>query len=344
MPWSKEFGQEKRAEGAMTRWGESGTFFGKLRGRGIPVIDRSFGDQRLARMQDAALQGGAERWAAVRAPLAAARGPEDLTFLVEGLQEVSGVERWTADVLAEHPDDTLALLVSGARHAGWAWQARGESLASGVPASQWNLFQERLKVAEEQLLEVAEREPDWAAPWYFLLACGRGTQVGPEVAESRFEEVCRRAPGHVAAHSQRLQQLCRKWGGSHEQMFAFAREAARRAPDGSGLGQLVATAHLEVWADSGGGENSTVLRDPAVVRELHAAAALSVHHPAFVRERDWAVGVNTFAMAFALAGEDAAARVMFRSVGKRVTRTPWRYLNAQSPVAPFLLWRDRVGG
>lgn len=344
MPWSREFGQDKRAEGAMTRWGEQGTFFGKLRGRGIPVVDRSFGDRRLARMQDAALRGGAERWAEVRAPLAAARGPEDLTFLVEGLQDVSGVERWTADVLAAHPDDTLALLVSGARHVGWAWQARGESWASSVPESQWDLFQERLKVAEDQLLAVAEREPGWAAPWYFLLACGRGMQVDAEVAERRFEEARRRAPGDVAAYSQRLQQLCRKWGGSHEQMFAFARETARSAPDGSGLGRLVAMAHLEMWADSGGGETSPVLRDPAVVRELHAAAALSVHHPAFVRERDWAVGVNTFAMAFALAGEDAAARVMFRSAGKNVTRTPWRYLNAQSPVASFLAWRDRVGG
>ncbi|WUH91422.1 hypothetical protein OG900_15790 [Streptomyces sp. NBC_00433] len=327
----------------MTPWGEAGTLLGKLRGRRVPVIDRSFGDPRLARMQAAAKDGGAEQWPPVRATLAAARGHEDLTFLVAGIMDTAGVERWTADVLAGRPDDTLALLVSGARHVGWAWQARGGYSASSVPEAQWKLFQERLVIAEERLLDVAEREPDWAAPWYFLQACGRGMQVDLDAAESRFAATCRRAPGHVAAHSQHLQQVSKKWGGSHERMFAFAREAARTAPDGSGLGQLVAMAHLEMWADASGDPDSRVLHDPAVVRELHAAAALSVHHPAYVRERDWAVGVNTFAMAFALAGEEAAARVMFRSVGNRVTTTPWQYLNGQSPVVPFLAWRERVG-
>lgn len=329
--------------GYLTRWGEEGTVLNKLRGRGIPVVDRSFGDRRLARMRDLAAGGGAECWTEVRATLSAARGPEDLTFLVEGVVGVSGVQRWTDDVLAAHPDDPLALLVSGAGHVGWAWKARGGARANAVPEPQRKLFGERLAIAEERLLDVAEREPDWAAPRYFLQICGRGLQVGPEAAESRFEATCRRAPGHVAAHAQHLQQLSRKWGGSHEQMFAFARTAVDAAPEGSGLGQLVAMAHLETWLDAGGDETSLFLHDPEVVRELHAAAARSVHHPAFVKERDWAVGVNTFAMAFALAGQDAAARVMFGSVGSRVTEKPWAYLDGRSPVVPFLAWRRRVG-
>ncbi|MFG1807418.1 hypothetical protein [Streptomyces sp. NPDC049040] len=324
-------------------WGGSGTLLGKLWGRKVPVVDPSFGDPRLARMRAAALEGGPGRWAAVRAPLAAAHGPEDQSFLVTGIHKISGVERWISDEVEQHPDDTLALLVSGARHVAWAWQARGGGWGSSVPEPQLTLFQERLRIAERQLFEVAEREPHWAAPWYFLQMCGRGLQVGPEEAAKRFEATLRRAPGHVGAHLQHLQQVSGKWGGSHREMFDFARRTARSAPEGSPLGQLVAMAHLENWLDDGGGEVSPVLRDPGVVRELHATAALSVHHPAFVRERDWAIGVNIFAMAFALAGENAAARVMFRSLGGRVTETPWIYINGQSPVVPFLAWRTRVG-
>lgn len=324
------------------RWGEEGTFLGNLRGR-APVIDPSFGDARLAAMRTTVRDGGPEQWATLRSTLATARGPEDLTFLIEGLMDVYGSERWMDDMVTDQPDDPLALLVSGAWYVGWAWRARGRSGGSTVSEEQRERFRERLLIAEERLRDVAEREPDWAAPWYFLQMCGRGLQVGPSAAEHRFEAVCRRAPGHLGAHRQHLQQVSEKWGGSHEQMFSFAREAARTAPDGSGLGQLVAMAHLEMWLDASGDQDSVVLHDPEVVRELHASAARSVHHPAFVRERDWAVGVNTFAMAFSLAGEKAAARVMFRSVGRHVTETPWQYMDGRSPVLSFLTWRKRVG-
>ncbi|WP_435135795.1 hypothetical protein [Actinacidiphila sp. bgisy144] len=311
------------------------------RGRGA-AVDRAFGDPRLAEMRQAA-QGGAERWPVLRAHLAAADGDEDLTFLVEGVGDIAQVEQWTREVADADPGDTLALLVSGARHVEWAWQARGRASGAHVSAEQWKVFRERLLVAEEQLYEVAEREPSWAAPWYFLQVSGRGLGVGQEAAERRFEAVCRRAPGHVAAHRQHLQQLCAKWGGSQERMHAFARRSALAAPEGSGLGQLVAQAHLEDWMEAGGDPDSTVLHAPHVVRALHEAGARSVHHPAFARRGDWAVGVNTFAMAFALAGEDAAARAMFRMVRKAPTEMPWRYMDGRSPAVPFLAWRARVG-
>ena len=189
---------------------------------------------------------------------------------------------------------------------------------------------------------MAEREPGWAAPWYFLQISGRGLQVRPEVAGHRFEETCRLAPGHVAAHRQQLQQLCVKWGGSHERMHAFAREAVRAAPAGSPLGQLVAMAHLEQWLDIGGDPESAFMGGAEVVGALHEAAERSVRHPDFARRRDWALAFNTFAMAFALSGEYHAARPLFRELGNRVTETPWKYLDGRSPLAPFLAWRARV--
>lgn len=321
---------------------EGATFLLRRR-NSSPGIDRSYGDARLVAMRAAALQGGAERWPDIRGHLAAAEGHEDLTFLVEGVQDVAHVERWIAEVVAADPDDTLALLVSGARYVASAWQAHSGYEPSSVSEEQREVSRERLLVAETQLSEVAEREPSWAAPWYFLQVSGRGLRVGQEEAERRFEATCHRAPGHVAAHRQQLRQLSVRWGGSRDRMHAFARQAVLAAPDGSGLGQLVAQAHLEDWQEAGGDPDSTLLRAPEVVRALHEAGARSVHHPAFVRRRDWAVGVNTFALAFALAGENEAARAMFRMVRKLPTEMPWRYLDERSPVAPFLAWRARVG-
>lgn len=333
MPWYSRLAV-RRAEGERYLW----------RRKAVPGIDWSFGDARLAEMRAAAGQGGAEKWPVVRERLVAAAGDgEELTFLVEGLQSVAGVERWIGEVVAAGPGDTVALLVSGARHVAWAWHARTRFEARYVSQVQWSLFRARLGTAEEQLLEVAEREPSWAAPWYFLQVSGRGLEVGPETAEQRFARTCRRAPGHAAAHRQHLEQLGPRWGGSPARMHAFAREAMLAAPAGSRLGELVALAHLEEWLGLGADPESVYFGRPEVVRALHEAAGRSVYHPAFVRRRDWTLAFNTFAMAFALAGEYYAARPLFRVLGARATETPWRHLDGRSPLVPFHEWRSRVG-
>ncbi|MFC4031574.1 hypothetical protein ACFO3J_08780 [Streptomyces polygonati] len=315
-----------------------------LRRRPPPPIDLSFGDPRLAEIRAAALVGGAGKWPVIRGQLAAAREGEDLTFLAEGLRNVAGIERWIGEVIAAgpgEPADPLALLVAGARQVGWAWHARGRFQAVSEP--QRALFRGRLETAQEHLFEAAEREPSWAAPWYFLQICARGLQSGPEVAERRFEATCRQAPGHAAAHREYLRQLSRQPGGSPERTHAFARAAMLAAPKGSRLGELVAVAHLEEWLHLGGDPESLYLGSPQVLGALHEAADRSVHHPDFVRQRDWTLAFNTFAMAFALAGDHRAARPLFRALGSRATEDPWRHLDARSPLVPFLAWRARVG-
>jgi hypothetical protein len=312
-----------------------------LRRRRSAHIDRSFGDRRLATLRTAAREGS-ERWPQIRAVLAAAEDAEDLTFLLEGLQTVAGPERWIGEVVAAEPDDPLPLLVSGARHVAWAWHARTHLAADHLTDEQWSLFRGRLETAEEQLLAAAERASAGAAPWYFLQITGRGLQAGPEIAERRFEAARSRVPGYLAAHRERLRQLSPQWGGSCEEMHDFAGRSMRAAPAGSPLGELVATAHLEEWLDRGGDPESVFMSGGVVLRALHDAAERSVRHRAFVRHRDWPLTFNTFAMAFALAGDNAAARPLFRALGNRATEMPWRHLDPRSPLVAFLEWRSRV--
>ncbi|WP_405585361.1 hypothetical protein [Streptomyces sp. NBC_01190] len=324
----------------VVRQAEGDTFLWQRRGS-APTIDATYGDPRLAEIRAAARAGDAGKWPLIRERLAAAADAEDLTFLVEGMATVSGAERWIGEVVAAAPDDPLALLVSGARHIAWAWHARGGDAALSVPEPQRRLFRARLESAEEHLREVAEREPLWAAPRYFLQISGRGLDAGQESAERRFEATRSRAPGHAAAHREWVRQLSRTWGGSPERMHAFAREAMLAAPAGGPLGELVALAHLEEWVDRGADPESGYLGSPGVLAALHEAAARSVFHPAFVRHRDWTLPFNTFAMAFSLAA-DPAARPLFRTLKNRATPTPWHHLDPRSPLVPYLAHRTRT--
>jgi hypothetical protein len=310
------------------------------RGRGAPAqVDYTYGDPRLEAVRAAAETG---QWPLIHTQLTAAADDEELTWLVEGAMVVGGAELWLPDAVAAEPHSALPLLVRGARHVEWAWEARTRLRAKFVTKEQFTVFRARLRTAEEMLYEVAEREPDWVAPWYFLQIAGRGLEVGPEVAARRFEATVHRSPGHLAAHRQHLQQLCRKWSGSHEQMHAFARESMLAAPEGSPLGELVAIAHLEQWMDTPEGANTAYITSSEVVLQLYEAAERSVHHPRYVRRRDWTRAFNTFAFVFALAGEHEAAAALFRVLDGAVTEFPWMYVDGRDPTVPVETWRSRV--
>ncbi|MCZ4120975.1 hypothetical protein [Streptomyces sp. H39-S7] len=330
---------DDNAEGPGTfKPGRPGAFTAERWIRPWARLDPAFGDAGLRALRAAAK---AADWPAMSEQLSAVTDGQDLTWLLANVSEVAGIEKWIPAVVAAEPDAPLPRLVSGARHVIWAWEARSAMRAVHVSREQFQLFHERLRVAEELLYEVAEREPEWVAPWHFLLMAGRGLEVGPEISALRFEAATRRYPGHLGSHQQRLQQLCPKWSGSREQLHAFARDSMLAAPEGSPLGELVAAAHLEDWLDSR--DDSTVdrLRSHGVIEQLHEAADRSVRHRDYTRPREWARGFNTFAMAFALAGEKAAAAEMFRSVGGTVTQFPWMYLG--NPALNFRVWRRRVG-
>ncbi|RAG83905.1 hypothetical protein DN069_19890 [Streptacidiphilus pinicola] len=297
-------------------------------------MDPAFGDPLL---RGVIAQAEARDWPALRASLLATADQAEQTQLVAVAAEVAGVEEWAPQA----GDDSLALLLSGARQINWAWEARTGARARNVTQEQWDVFLQRLGVAEEQLLEVAEREPTWLGPWYFLQMSARGASLDQDVARYRFEAALRRSPGHPASHRQRLQQVCAKWGGSHEEMHAFARESMLAAAPGSPLGELVARAHLERWLDLGGGaQGRAYMGGPNVMAELQDAAQRSVFHPEYRPERSWKAVHNTFAMAFSLSGQRHLARPLFEALNGTVTDTPWAFLGGD-PALSFRTHRAR---
>ncbi|MFE9404169.1 hypothetical protein ACFYNY_20705 [Streptomyces sp. NPDC006530] len=309
-----------------------GLALGRRAGRPVARVQKDSGDPEVGRIRTAAASGD---WNTVRDILQARPESDDWTELVRAVGDTAGVERWISGVLEAEPDAPLPRLVAGFRYIGWAWEARTGARASHVSREQFEVFHSRLRSAEEWLYEAAEREPGWTTPWLGLVTTGRGLQVGQDAARRRFEAAVRRGPHHLAVHQQRLQQVCAKWSGSHEQMHSFAREAALGAPGGTLLGQLVAMAHIEHWLDLDSGPDSAYIRSSETVASLREAAEHSYRHPDFVRSGEWLQVYNTFAMAFSLAGDHAAARECFAASEGRVTESPWQYLNGADPAAAY---------
>ncbi|MFD7164320.1 hypothetical protein [Streptomyces violascens] len=311
-----------------------GLTLGRRAGRLVPRVQKDSGDPDVALVRKAAASGD---WDTLRGLLEARPETEDRTELVRAAGDTAGVEKWIDRVVEAEPLAALPRLVAGFRYISWGWEARTGASARHVSREQFEVFHARLRTAERQLYEVAEREPLWTSPWLGLQMTGRGLQVGQDAARRRFEAAVRRDRFHLGAHQQQLQQVCDKWSGSHEEMHAFARQSAFGAPGGTLLGQLVAMAHIEQWLSLDSGADDSYMRQPVVASSLREAADHSFRHPDFVRSGGWLQVLNTFAMAFSLAGDHGGARECFDATEGRVTESPWHYLGSD----PAEAYRER---
>ncbi|MER5831427.1 hypothetical protein ABT116_11450 [Streptomyces sp. NPDC002130] len=312
--------------------------FGKLFGRGAerPAADphvlpaprrqkngmytlRALGDARVLALIEAADAGD---WDAVKAALAPFDLGRDHRVLGE-LAGLDGVQDWIGRAVEEEKEHrATALLISGARHITWGWEARTAELAVNVTRDQWRVFHERLEIAEEHLLQAAELRPEWVTPWRQLLTSGRGMSLGSAVNRTRRDAALRRDPLDLETHLEWLSQLQPRWGGEPGQALAFAQEAASRAPQGHRLGCVIAMAYIEEWVESDRGD---YLHTSEIRAQLREAADRSILHPAYVWRPGWQQDFNMFAMALSLAGERHTVRRVFQTLDGAYTKWPWTY-------------------
>lgn len=145
----------------------------------------------------------------------------------------------------DQPDPEPDLLMwAGATRVKAAWEIRTGQRARDVGRERFERFHEMLAPALDPLLYAARTSLTPTAldqlQWY-----GLGMQVPREELDQLWERIVALDPHHHAALEGRLQVLCQKWQGSHEEMFAFAREAVRKAPPGDRAHPLIVQAHFE---------------------------------------------------------------------------------------------------
>ncbi|WP_431992513.1 hypothetical protein [Streptomyces albogriseolus] len=289
------------------------------RGNGVHRL-RALGDRRVLALVEAADTGD---WEGVKEALAPFDLGRDHQVLGQ-LTDIDGLQDWIGRAVEEDKEHrALALLISGARHIAWGWEARTAARAVHVTQEQWRVFRERLQIAERQLLEAAELRPDWITPWRQLLTSARGMSLGSAIAETRRDAGLRRDPHDAEIHLEWLSQLQPRWGGEPGEALEFARAAFAAAPDGHRLGCVVAMAYIEEWVES---DDGACLQQPRIRTELRQAAERSVLHHAYERRLGWQGDYNIFAMALSLAGSSTASNV-FRELEGAYTEWPWTYMS-----------------
>ncbi|MGV9339660.1 hypothetical protein [Streptomyces sp. NPDC003688] len=289
------------------------------RGNRVYALD-ALGDVRVLAAVQAAEEGD---WEAVKGALVPFDLGRDHQVLSE-LAAVDGVQDWIGRAVEKDEEHrATALLISGARHVLWGWEARTSARAKDVTREQWQVFHERLETAEEHLLEAAESRPEWVTPWRRLLTSGRGISRGRAVNEVRLGAALRRDPLDLETHIEWVSYLQPRWNGEPGQALAFAREAFGGAPDGHRLGCVIPMAHIEDWVES---ESKDSLDTPEIQTELRDAARRSILHPDYERRPGWQEDFNIFAMALGLAAETIVAPRVFHELGGAYTPWPWKYM------------------
>jgi hypothetical protein len=216
-------------------------------------------------------------------------------------------------------------------------------MAEEVTRAGFDAFHERLGQAQDDLMHAARLDEADPTPWVYLLPTIRGLQEGIESGLDVFEQVQARDRWSVYGHIQMLQLLTQKWGGSHEDMFEFARAASTAAPVGSLVHRVIADAHAERWLylrnfeqDRKGAER--YFRQADIKREILDAAQRSIWAPSFAPSRRAVIDRNMFAFCFSMMGDVKAARREFDAIGPIVSSSVWSMLG--DPVAAFIKAHD----
>jgi hypothetical protein len=285
-------------------------------------------------------------WREAEKLLASVREPAEREFFVGALSEFPdkppGLDSW----VAARPRDAAARLIRGSHGVNWAWEARTSGRAAQVTDEGWRLFFERLEAAWEDLYEAAKLDHDDASIYWRMIWAAVGLQLDEEVARGCFEAAVRCDPDHYNAHQAMLSYLCKKWHGSHDAMFQFARETFNRAAVGSRAHVVMAHAHIERWLYAshfdGDPDADGYWKRALVGAELVAAYEKSIGSPQHQVTRLTHDLRNYFAYVLTLVGEYKLARVEFQHVGNRPTKFPWIYLG--DPLDGYARCRATVTG
>lgn len=218
-----------------------------------------------------------------------------------------------------------------------AWAIRGGSFAESVGEDRFKMFFATLSGAHEPLMEAARLCPGDPIPWESMIWFALGMQFDSASGDLIWDEVLSRSTTLFSGHWARLQAVAAKWGGSHERMFAHAREAVSLAPEGHPLTAMLALAHLDhLLAEERRlvEENRmmaymrfsmTYFSDEVVAELREAERRWTAHARPHPRDLD---AHHLFGAVFVRDSgtHDLAARHL-RQVGNRVGRAaPWGYL------------------
>jgi hypothetical protein len=245
---------------------------------------------------------------------------------------------WLLNWLAAAPDDPLAAQMQAATLSRQAGDARGGATADKTSEEQFRGFYSLSARAADACARAMELAgPADPNPWAVQLGT-MFTGAGREEFDAVFNEGRRRDPFHFALHQTAMAWRCKKWFGSHDQMFATTREVAGAAPEGASAVLLPLAAHYEYalrefnWGDADEdkalAQSHRYFQQPEVEQEIDGWIAkwrAGTPHPANAQTlRQW------IALFYCLVNRRKASRAVFEELGEYVS--------------PALAWSRIFGG
>jgi len=222
----------------------------------------------------------------------------------------------------QHDSDSyLPYLAEGNFFRSYAWDARGSSWARTVSEEDWKIFYERLHTGEKSLIRAFELNPTDPRAAASLIIIAKALSQGRSQMEKWFEKAMEADSQYYDAYVNKLTYLMPKWGGSREEMFAFARKSVKNSPNGSPVALLLADAHYEMASRSadGGGKWADYFKDPKVWNELQPLyEEYLMKHPYDVKERNYYAKVALFSERY----EEAARQ--FKIIGDDFDMRCWQ--------------------
>jgi hypothetical protein len=168
---------------------------------------------------------------------------------------------------ARFPDNGRVQEALGQFYVDYAWVARGGGWGESV--SPWNgfLMDKRLALARKYLEKARALDPQDSRIYCELLEVGKGQGWKNEELDQVFNQSVSNNPDYFSSYSERLDMTMEKWGGSNDEMLAFARkwqtnqpwlvvqaldEEARNQTDGKDLQYYRYLSSPKVWPEYNG--------------------------------------------------------------------------------------------
>jgi tetratricopeptide (TPR) repeat protein len=151
------------------------------------------------------------------------------TLYDQMLAGTAEIDRITAAWIGKAPESAYANLARGAYLRGAAWKARGEDIASETPRESMRRMSELADAAIPYFERAISINPKLIAAHVGLLEIGM-LDSRPEIEERAFASAEKVDPACVALANARMRALQPRWGGSYEQMLAYARRISAHVP------------------------------------------------------------------------------------------------------------------
>jgi hypothetical protein len=164
----------------------------------------------------------------------------------------------------------VTYLLQGKFYTDHAWKGRGSGYSDTVTPEQWELFFERLDMAEKALMKGMEVDPkEGRLPMQMITVASAQSKGLPEMRHW-WEKAMEANPNNYDACDKLLYFLLPKWYGSREMMIEFGRECVASDKFGGTVPLILADVH-DTYNRNNGPSDSSYWLEPDVWPDIKLA-------------------------------------------------------------------------